>query len=54
MHIWFNLFMVLPNHHVWFLHSFETLEECQEARAVQEQHDPAGNYFCRFVQVERA
>jgi hypothetical protein len=44
MHIWFNL-LLFANGHWVYINSYETLEECQEVRALYEEFQPA-NYYC--------
>ena len=52
-HIWFNLLMLHAGH-VYWMDSFENLEECQYEQSIYEQ-DPeykGDRFWCPFVQVE--
>lgn len=47
--IWFNL-LFLHNGHMWYIDSFETLEQCQvELHEYEEQYP--GSYYCLPHQV---
>lgn len=47
--IWFNL-MFLYNGHMWYVDSFETLEQCQTEMHQYETEYP-GSYYCLPNQV---
>lgn len=51
VYIWFNL-LIFANGHFIFINSYETLEECQEVRALYEEYQPA-NYYCLPANVKK-
>lgn len=54
VHIWFNLIMIHAGHLYW-ISSFETLEECQAQEAWYESQDEykSDKFFCPFVEVKK-
>jgi len=53
MFIWFNLLMYF-NHQWYYLDSFETLEQCQEAQWEQvAQGEPDRHFYCIPRPVEK-
>ena len=50
-HIWFNLLMWSAGH-VYWMNSYETLEECQVIQTQYEAINPAAAFLCPFVMVE--
>jgi len=52
MYIWFNL-LLFSSGHWMYVDVFETLEECQDERKMQEIINP-GNYYCLPAQVKKS
>jgi hypothetical protein len=52
MYIWFNLLLFSSGHWV-YVDVFETLEECQDERKMQEIINP-GNYYCIPTRMEKS